>query len=138
MNFSKIILLSTSFLLFAGCAAYTSPYAIQQTAQCDLCHTTQPIVYEDSLAFIIKKELSTLKTSLIIVPKQHIADLDELNLDVRSNQQLLIHLMSLAQMLASRLAGTQSYRITVNAGSALQDAPHLCIHFESSESLQKA
>lgn len=139
MKFSKTLLLITMLLLPATCAAYTVPSATQQSYDCDLCDTTQPIVYEDALAFVIRDLHSTLKTSLLIVPKKHVANLSELNLNTRADQLLLAHLISLAQQtFASRLTGTQSYRITINTGNALQDTPHLYIHFESNDSLQKA
>ena len=138
MKFSKIIILSSMFLLSTTYPTFSIPFTTQQSPDCAICSTSEPILYEDSLIIVVKNQLSTLKTCLLIIPKKHIANLDALDLDDRSNQQLLIHLMSVAQMLASRLTGTQNYRITINSGSELQDIPHLCLQFESNDTLQKS
>jgi hypothetical protein len=138
MKITEILFLSSLFFISGTGMAFGNTYIAQEAAECTLCNPTQTILYEDSLAVIIKNRLSTLKTSLLIVPKKHIANLEELNLDGRSNQHLLAHLISLAQMLASRLTGAQSYRITVNSGVDLQDTPHLSIVFESNDVLLKA
>lgn len=138
MKFYKILLSSTLLLLSVPYKAHALPSLTEQSDNCGLCQTAQSIVYEDTLAFIIKKQLSHLKTSLLIVPKKHIASFNECNLDTKADQHILIHLLSLAQMLASRLTGTQSYRITINSGNELQENPHLCISFESNDYLIKA
>jgi diadenosine tetraphosphate (Ap4A) HIT family hydrolase len=125
-------------LLSAPCATYALSSYTEQSYDCNLCRTTQSVVFEDALAFVIKKQSNNLKTSLLIVPKKHMCSFDELNLDTKADQQILIHLLSLAQMIATRLTGSQSYRITMNNGNELQDAPHFCIVFESHDALQKA
>lgn len=138
MIFVKKLLLSSILLLsapYATCAFFAYP---EQSYDCDLCQTAQPVVFEDGLAFVIKKQSGNLKTSLLIIPKKHVRNLDELDLNSKADQQILIHLLSLAQMIATRLTGSQSYRISINNGTELQDNPHFCIVFESNDHLMKA
>lgn len=109
-------------------------YTRQQEPDCNLC-CPQAVLYEDALVYVIKNTYSTLKTALLIVPKKHVDSLSDLDLDARANQQILTHLVAVAKLLASKLTGSQQYRLTINNGYDLQDFPHLCLQFDSECSL---
>ena len=120
-----------TFLIITVSAHPEQTAALLMAAGSGYSMDMQKILYQDGLAYVIEKESSTFKTSLLIIPKKLYKNLDELNLNERSGQQLLAHLMWLAQHFGSKLKGNKNYRITINNGAAIQDCPYLSLLLES-------
>ena len=80
------------------------------------------IVHQDDQVVAFADKYPNAKLHLVVVPKAHIASLDDL-----SDPGLEAHLLRTARALGNDHSPEHGYRITVNGGSQ-QDVGHLHFH----------
>jgi diadenosine tetraphosphate (Ap4A) HIT family hydrolase len=131
----KIALLGAALLLVPANATLTKQNEIVTAVACAVCSSTSPILYEDATVRVTLEPSSCFRTSLLITLKKGPTNLDMLDLDKRSDQQLLIHSIWVAQYMAARLTGEKRYRISINNDQGSVNCPHLCIRVESNDNL---
>jgi histidine triad (HIT) family protein len=90
-------------------------------------------VYQDELAFAFIDINPQAPSHLIIVPREHIASLNEANLDKR---ELLGHLLWVAANIAEKRGLGKGYRVVVNTGEdGGQTVDHLHLHLLGGRSM---
>ena len=90
-------------------------------------------VYQDELAFAFIDINPQAPSHLIIVPREHIASLNEANLDKR---ELLGHLLWVAADIAEKRGLGKGYRVVVNTGEdGGQTVDHLHLHLLGGRSM---
>ncbi len=101
-------------------------------AECLFCQIVQGTlpaqrVYEDAQALAFSDIRPQAPTHLVIIPKTHVASLNEV---IEPQEKLIGHLMRLATDLARRQGLQQDgYRVVVNCGpDAGQTVAHLHLH----------
>ena len=91
------------------------------------------IVREDDQAVAFRDTNPQAPTHILIVPRQHIASLDEAAVDDRS---VLGHILLLAQQIARDEGLNSGYRLVLNTGTgAGQTVFHLHLHLLGGRSL---
>lgn len=91
-------------------------------------------VYEDDMCYAFRDIAPQASTHVLIVPKKHIASLDEAQI---ADQRLMGHLMLAAAQIA-RMEGiaADGYRVVTNIGKhGCQSVHHLHIHLLGGEQL---
>ncbi len=84
------------------------------------------VVYEDDQVFVFKDVNPRADVHLLIIPKQHIVSLAELN---KSDAALLGHMMTLLPKLAKEQGLDDGFRTIINTGKGGgQEVFHLHIH----------
>lgn len=84
------------------------------------------IIYEDDLCMAFKDINPQAPVHVLLIPKQHIAQLSKANID---QQSLLGHLMLKAAVIADLLGYKDAFRLVVNNGAkAGQTVFHLHLH----------
>jgi histidine triad (HIT) family protein len=85
------------------------------------------IIYEDSQALVIQDINPKAPIHYLIIPKQHIASIQELTL---KDQKLAGHLLLLAKKIAKITPDASDFRLVINNGKKVgQLVFHLHIHF---------
>lgn len=83
-------------------------------------------VYEDERTIAIKDIHPKAPVHILLLPRVHIASLDELG---PGDAELLTHMMGLLPALAKQLGLTDGFRTIINTGrGGGQEVPHLHIH----------
>lgn len=135
MKFSKITLLSAALLIVPASTTLTKQNPTTTAVACTVCSSNSPILYEDATVYVTQEPSNCFKTNLLIILKKGPATLEMLDLDKRSDQQLITHGIWVAQYLAKRLTGEKRYRISINNETSSAQCPHLYICFQSNENL---
>jgi histidine triad (HIT) family protein len=90
-------------------------------------------VYQDEFAFAFIDINPQAPSHLVIVPREHIASLNEANLDKR---ELLGHLLWVAADVAEKRGLEKGYRVVVNTGEdGGQTVDHLHLHLLGGRSM---
>lgn len=90
-------------------------------------------VYEDDDMIMIKDLAPQAKTHLLLIPKQHFADVTEMN---DAQAQTLGRCLKKAGELANELGLEDGFRLVSNKGKyGCQSVPHLHIHILGGEQL---
>jgi histidine triad (HIT) family protein len=84
------------------------------------------IIYEDDLCLAFRDINAQAPTHVLIIPKEQIASLDDMN---SSHQEIMGHLLLKVPEIAKSLGLIDGYRIAVNCGEdGGQSVDHLHIH----------
>lgn len=75
-----------------------------------------PVVYEDELVFAFNDHDPKAQTHLLVIPKAHIVNLDDLDADNSEQQKIMAHMMFVIPKIAQQL-GLEGYRTITNTGS---------------------
>ena len=83
-------------------------------------------VYEDELCYAFKDIAPTAPTHILIIPKEHISKLDEIN---ESNSAVIAHIYEVIAKLSKELDLKDGFRVVTNCGeSAGQSVFHVHFH----------
>lgn len=97
-------------------------------------HKMGELEYETDNIVVFRDIQPKAKIHLLIVPKKHIAGLDEIG---ESGQPLLGEFLSTAKLMADKFKLSNGYRIVVNTGpDGGQTVPHLHLHLLGGEKLK--
>ena len=102
---------------------------------CKIVEGTIPskAVYQDDIAFAFTDLNPQAPTHLLIVPREHIASLNDAGLEKR---ELLGHLMWVAADIAEKHGMAKGYRVVVNTGEdGGQTVEHLHLHLMGGRSM---
>ena len=92
-------------------------------------------VYEDEYCFAFLDIAPQAKVHCLVVPKMHIASVNEVDKD---NIDVVAHLMSAIPTIAKKLGLENGYRIVSNVGEdGCQSVKHLHIHILGGEKLSE-
>jgi len=97
---------------------------------CEIISGQKPCekVYEDDFIFVIKDLNPKAKTHLLILPKQHINNLNE----VQEEDSALLGYMMVSLKNFAKEQGITSYKTVINTGAkSHQEIPHLHVHLLS-------
>lgn len=83
-------------------------------------------VYEDELVYVFKDIAPTAPVHLLVIPKEHISRLDEVN---ESNSAVIAHIYEVIAKLSKDLDLNEGFRVVSNCGeSAGQSVFHIHFH----------
>ncbi|MBO5448768.1 MAG: histidine triad nucleotide-binding protein [Ruminococcus sp.] len=83
-------------------------------------------VYEDETVYVFKDIAPTAPTHLLVIPKEHISRLDEIN---EENSGVISHIYEVISKLAKDMGLTNGFRVVSNCGeSAGQSVFHIHFH----------
>lgn len=83
-------------------------------------------VYEDDSILCFKDINPTCPVHVLIIPKKHIASLDELQ---EEDSELIAHMMLKVKEIAKTMGLDNGYRLVINTGEdGLQSVKHLHMH----------
>ena len=92
-------------------------------------------VYEDELCYAFLDINPQAKIHCLVVPKEHIASVDEIN---GKNSVTVAHIMSVIPKIATALGITNGYRVVSNVGEdGCQSVKHLHFHILGGEKLSE-
>lgn len=92
------------------------------------------MVYEDELIAVFKDAAPQAPVHMLMVPKIHVASLDELNAE---NSELMGHMMLKIKEVTAKAGLTNGYRCVINTGEdGQQTVQHLHIHILGGRSMQ--
>ena len=92
------------------------------------------MVYEDELIAVFKDTAPQAPVHMLMVPKVHVASLDELSAD---NSELMGHMMLKIKEVTAKEGLTNGYRCVINTGEdGQQTVQHLHIHILGGRSMQ--
>jgi len=74
------------------------------------------VVYEDELVFAFNDHDPKAETHVLVIPKAHVVNLDDLDSDNEEHQKLMAHMMMVIPKIAAQL-GLEGYRTITNTGS---------------------
>lgn len=88
------------------------------------------VIYEDDLALAFEDINAQAPVHTLVIPKQHVGSLDEMDGSARPNGSLLGHLLLTCATIARQKGISQSgYRVVVNTGAnGGQTVFHLHVH----------
>lgn len=91
-------------------------------------------VYEDELVYVFKDIAPTAPVHLLVIPKEHISRLDEVN---ESNSAVIAHIYEVIAKLSKDLDLKEGFRVVSNCGeSAGQSVFHIHFHLLAGRPLQ--
>ncbi len=91
-------------------------------------------VYEDELVYVFKDIAPTAPVHLLVIPKEHISRLDEVN---ASNSAVIAHIYEVIAKLSKDLDLKEGFRVVSNCGeSAGQSVFHIHFHLLAGRPLQ--
>ena len=91
-------------------------------------------VYEDELVYVFKDIAPTAPVHLLVIPKEHISRLDEVN---GSNSAVIAHIYEVIAKLSKDLDLKEGFRVVSNCGeSAGQSVFHIHFHLLAGRPLQ--
>ena len=91
-------------------------------------------VYEDELVYVFKDIAPTAPVHLLVIPKEHISRLDEVN---GSNSAVIAHIYEVIAKLSKDLDLNEGFRVVSNCGeSAGQSVFHIHFHLLAGRPLQ--
>ena len=91
-------------------------------------------VYEDELVYVFKDIAPTAPVHLLVIPKEHISRLDEVN---GSNSAVIAHIYEVIAKLSKELDLNEGFRVVSNCGeSAGQSVFHIHFHLLAGRPLQ--
>jgi histidine triad (HIT) family protein len=96
---------------------------------CDIRDKKIPaqIIAEDADLFVIKDSSPKAPVHYLIIPKEHVADIQSLTLD---QEKIVGKMVMMSQQLANKYLDGSSFRLLVNSGAgAGQKVFHLHFHF---------
>ena len=83
-------------------------------------------VYEDDRILAFRDINPQTPVHILVIPKQHIASVDELNAD---NSDVVAHIFTMIPKIAKKAGLTNGYRVITNCGDdACQSVKHLHFH----------
>ena len=92
-------------------------------------------VYEDELCYAFLDINPQAKVHCLVVPKEHIASVDEIN---EGNCGTVAHIMSIIPKIAKELGIKNGYRVVSNVGEdGCQSVKHLHFHILGGEKLSE-
>ncbi|MBR1764379.1 MAG: histidine triad nucleotide-binding protein [Ruminococcus sp.] len=91
-------------------------------------------VYEDELVYVFKDIAPTAPVHLLVIPKEHISKLDEVD---ESNSAVIAHIYEVIAKLSKELDLKDGFRVVSNCGeSAGQSVFHIHFHLLAGRPLQ--
>lgn len=91
-------------------------------------------VYEDELVYVFKDIAPTAPVHLLVIPKEHISKLDEVD---ESNSAVIAHIYEVVAKLSKDLDLKDGFRVVSNCGeSAGQSVFHIHFHLLAGRPLQ--
>lgn len=91
-------------------------------------------VYEDELVYVFKDIAPTAPVHLLVIPKEHISKLDEVD---GSNSAVIAHIYEVIAKLSKELDLKDGFRVVSNCGeSAGQSVFHIHFHLLAGRPLQ--
>lgn len=91
-------------------------------------------VYEDDLCLAFYDLNPMAKVHVLVIPKEHVASVDELNVD---NCAVVGHIFSVIPVIAQKLGLNEGFRVVTNCGKhAGQSVHHLHFHVLGGEQLR--